>query len=371
MAISRYKTSDSIRWKAQVYLGKDKNGKQKRVKKEGFKTKKDAQQWEHRVRLQDIMFFEPKTFREVYDIWFEAYQYQVRESTLFKTTRLFEIHILPVFGETNIDDIKPYQVQRVINDWSTKYISHKKMAGYLKKIFAYAVMQDFIGENPFDKVIRPKRQVETKPDKNYWTKQELNLFVESCKDYPTLTYPIFRLLAYTGMRRQEILALTWEDFDALHGTISVNKALTRTAEGIKISLPKNKASEREIALDDETVEVLKAWRVEQSRLMLKLGYNTKRKDQIIFASTKNTHLSMPILNKWIKRICKDIGLRPITPHGFRHTHTSILLSEGVSIPEVQGRLGHADATTTLNIYAHIVKDQSEVANVFARAVNGK
>nr|WP_252898930.1 tyrosine-type recombinase/integrase [Secundilactobacillus odoratitofui] len=119
---------------------------------------------------------------------------------------------------------------------------------------------------------------------------------------------------------------------------------------------------RVISLDPQTTDVLKHWRSQQRRMFLELGFNTMNTDQLIFANTKNRFKSLNMPAKWLTKIIDDNHLEPrITVHGFRHSHASALFSAGASIKEVQTRLGHEDAQTTLNIYTHVTKNQEKAA----------
>ena len=92
-----------------------------------------------------------------------------------------------------------------------------------------------------------------------------------------------------------------------------------------------------------------------------LGINTLQPNQLMFSNTKNGYHSLNTPAKWLKPIIADHNLKPITIHGFRHSHASLLFSAGASIKEVQLRLGHADVATTLNIYTHVTKKQNKEA----------
>ena len=86
-----------------------------------------------------------------------------------------------------------------------------------------------------------------------------------------------------------------------------------------------------------------------------------QKEQLIFANNKNKFKSLNTPAKWLSKVIKEYDLKPITIHGFRHTHASALFSAGASIKEVQTRLGHSDVQTTLNIYTHVTKEQNKEA----------
>lgn len=92
-----------------------------------------------------------------------------------------------------------------------------------------------------------------------------------------------------------------------------------------------------------------------------MGFNTLQKKQLVFANLKNGYKSLNTPARWLKEIIKDSQLKPITIHGFRHTSASLLFEAGATIKEVQTRLGHDDAQTTLNIYTHVTQKQDNQA----------
>ena len=138
------------------------------------------------------------------------------------------------------------------------------------------------------------------------------------------------------------MALTWNDIDFTNQTLSVNKTL---AEGLNhrqfIDTPKTRSSIRTISVDSKTLEVLKEWRTQQRVLSLKHGHNTSSKHQEIFTNVEtNKRLNRVYANETLNLICKKNNFKRITVHGFRHTHCSLLFEAGLSVQEVQDRLGH-------------------------------
>lgn len=124
---------------------------------------------------------------------------------------------------------------------------------------------------------------------------------------------------------------------------------------------------RIIDMDKETMKIMKQWKLQQAQEMLKYGINTNSDNQLVFCTDKNKYLSINYPNNRMRNVQKRNGLKQITFHGLRHTHCSLLFSVGATIKEVQARLGHTDIQTTMNIYAHVTKeDKQGTANKFAQ-----
>lgn len=367
------------KWLFKTYLGTDPvTGRELTTTRRGYRTKKEAQINEKRLQYEVLEngFQKSKTttFQEVYELWFEQYKNTVKESTWAKTKEMFKQHIIPAYGSLKIDDINVKYCQKTINKWfkhtKTKY---KRLNNYTSNVFDYAIALEIINDNPTKKITIPKvkQEVIEETEHNFYTKEELTLFLNIVENYHNKqAYPLFRLLSFTGLRQGESLALTWHDIDFNNKTLTVNKTLTR-GEGNRLIVltPKTKKSARTISLDDKTLNILKLWRKEQQAQLLIHGFNTLNKKQLVFSNSNNTFLSPAKPRQWLLYAIRDHNIKSITIHGFRHTHCSLLFEAGASIQEVQERLGHGDIKTTMNIYNHVSeKIKEETAQKFANYI---
>lgn len=351
-SISKYTTKKGTFYRATIYAGIDpETGKQQNITKRGFKTKKEANAWADKTRVaiaqgeKKAMSTSKKlTFQELYEEWYGQYQLDVKPSTARKTEELFRLHILPAFGSFRLQAIKTQMIQRQVNYWHGFHSHYKTMYNYTRRLLAYGVKKKYITTNPADGITIPRKARTVQQSAPYWSREELNAFLAACKeDQRKDIYPFFRLLAYTGMRRGEILALEWSDFH--DGCITIRQAVSRDANGRPIiSTPKTASSARTLPLDAGTIQALEEWQ----------HYAT---GPFIFYGDKPMTDSIP--RKWLLQICKRIDLRPIKIHGLRHTHCSLLFEAGASIKEVQERLGHSSAEITLDIYTHLSQGTKE------------
>lgn len=378
--ISKYKKKDGkTYYKIKAYLGMNpETGKEINVTRQGFASKKDAELAISRLKVevedQGYQKASYTTFGELYELWFESvYKHNVKESTYVKTQELFKNHILPAFGHLRAEKISVTYCQRTVKTWCDTHSKYKVMKNYVSTVLDYAVMLGLIRDNPMKKVVTPKRKVNVDEEKveNFYSKEELQHFLECVRSDGMLRwFALFRLLAFTGFRKGEALALEWKDIDFLHGTVTVSKTLARGADNtLIIQLPKTKNSMRIIAVDEVTLGILKDWKKEQAIDLLKCGYNTLSKTQPIFTTYRNEYMQHATITNRINRIIKKHDLKKITTHGLRHTHCSLLFEAGVPIQEVKERLGHSDIQTTMNIYTHVTKKAKEkTAEKFAAFV---
>jgi Site-specific recombinase XerD len=354
------KKDGSTLWQYQTYLGVDEvTGKDIRTTRRGFSTKKQAQIDCNKI-LTDFAEngrnkIEVHTFKQLYDVWIDAYKLTVKQSTYIAVINNFKIHILPEFGNIRLDKLTTTYCQKVINAWH----KNTKICAYLKtrtnQVLRYALSKELIKSNPMANIIMPRAK-ERERNTKFYNKEQLSDFLVTVKDYNIKYYTFFHLLAYTGIRKGEALALQWQDIDTINNTLSVNKTIsTDLGGGACIQTPKTSYSKRIIQLDNKTLNILKEWRKYQRILYLKLGFNTGSDTQYLFTTFKNelTVLSSP--NVWLSRILHKCNLSHITVHSFRHTHCSLLFEAGATIKETQERLGHTDIKTTMNIYTHVTK----------------
>lgn len=364
-----------------AYLGVDPlTGKQKRTTRRGFKTKREARIAEAQLlaEIKENGFIEsPKqmTFEQVFNLWIPIYETTVKESTFQMQKDVIRLHILPKFGQARVDKITTQYCQTIVNEWFGYYSKYSNLIGLTQRILEFAVNNlNLIKDNPMKKVIRPKKKNELREDKykapTYSAKQ-LNDFLEKVKELdPGQMYVVFRIIAYTGMREGEVCGLKWTDFDEVNGTLAVRRTVARGKDYKKIlQNTKSVAGQRTIPLDQETIEVLKNWKKTQRIEMFKLGFNTNHKDQFIITNEFNEFQYSQYPYALLKKIRKKCEIDPITVHGLRHTHCTLLIESGASLKEVQDRMGHEDESMVLKVYLHINEEKkTEVGTNFANHI---
>ncbi|WP_142963544.1 tyrosine-type recombinase/integrase [Enterococcus faecalis] len=374
--------SGEKKWLFKTYLGKDLNGKPVQTTKRGFNTITDAKKAELQLQIDFLEKLEREkserekrkaNFEDIYLKWFAQYKNTVKQSTSAKTKQIFDNHILKAFGHLDINDITIAYAQEVLNSWfNHTQIKYKRYYNYAVNVIDYAIHLELVESNSniLKKLIMPRKQekIGEEEKKNYYTKEELLLFLETLRSLDNQkAYTLFYLLSFSGMRKGEALALNWKDIDFKNKTVSINKALTRGYESkLYVDTPKNNQSFRTISLDDSTIKVLKEWKINQKIGLESEGFTVKN-SQLIFSNSNNLLMNPQSTRKYILQVLKkNKELSYITTHGFRHTHCSLLFEAGATIKEVQERLGHSDIHTTMNIYTHVSKQiKVETANKFA------
>ena len=183
------------------------------------------------------------------------------------------------------------------------------------------------------------------------TGQQVRDVVEELRGKPLHTKVIIGL--FTGMRRAEILGLRWSHVDLDAKLITVREAVEETNTGQRLKEPKSKAGKRDITLPDIVVDTLRDYRRQQLELRLALGLGKLSDDVLIFARLDGSPESPRALSKEWAALAREMSLS-VTFHALRHTHASMLIDAGIDIVKIiSKRLGHANVSTTLDIYSHL------------------
>lgn len=249
----------------------------------------------------------------------------------------------------------------------------------LKAALGEAVDQGVLATNPAAKAKPPSARAAKSPEIHPWTGPQLRVFLSWCKDTGAANATAYHLLAYTGMRRGELLALRWRDLDLATARVSIRRSVgivkTKGEPEQLHEGPTKSARPRVIDLDPSTVEHLRAWRRERGSLAMQLV----RDDALIFSTPLGGHLhperfSRSFTDK-VAQCRRKLGAAAAPPaihlHDLRHTHASLLLAAGEQIKVVSERLGHASVAITHEIYEHVMPGrQAEAAARFAAIVDG-
>jgi integrase-like protein len=373
------KTDGKKYYKVKVYLGKDENGRRRETTRRGFATRKEALLCEAKIKTEiannGLLNTDVTIFKEIYELWYEGYQHTIKESTLLVNQHIFNL-LLDKMGSMQLKKITLPYCQKVINVYSKtfSFAVLKKIKIYGSMILDYAVKMKIIHTNPMKDVLLPKKNDDiTSDDKDkYYSKEELRQFLTLVDNEQDIKLTaMFRVLAFTGIRKGELQALEWSDIDLTNNTITINKTLAlNTDKKVVVQTPKSKSSIRIISIDEQTASILKRWKFKQKEKFLMVGTRYKKNQPCFTEEVTNSYLYLNFMNANLKRICKKNNFKEIKVHGFRHTHCSLLFESGITIQEVQERLGHSDLKTTMSIYAHVTeKQKEEVGKKFAKYVN--
>lgn len=370
--IKSYKSKGKTKYMFKVYLGTDPlTGKRIDTTRRGFSSAREAKQALTQLKAEfDAGKFKTKaqdmTLGELFKMWWAVYEPSVKISTSYNRYSAYSKHFKK-YDDLKLSKLNTLWAQDVVNELAREFKSYKTLLSVLRLIINYGIRLELIEKDPFALVVYPKPlEKSTKVhsiENNFYSKDELKLFLDRAKKLPNpVYYPFFRLLAYSGIRAGEISALNWSDIDFDEHTLSITKTVSR---GLRkhsnfITKPKTKKSNRTIFIDDETLQVLKAWKTTQAKMLLAKGINALSDSQLIFPKRGNQIAGTTSANSRLRVLYnQNPDLRRISIHGFRHTHATLLLEAGLNIKDVQERLGHKNVQVTLNIYSHVTQQKKQ------------
>ena len=281
-------------------------------------------------------------FCNYYEKWITIYKEgAIRNSTMqkYKLTSRWLKKIAP---NLKIREINRITYQEILNKYAENHERQSTMDFHhqLKAARLDAVDEGLISKDPTRKAIIKGKAPREKKVK-YLNQFELQKLISDLDLKNEINFDwLIYLVAKTGLRFSEALAITPKDFDFPRQILNVDKTWNYKESG-GFEPTKNKSSERKVQLDWQTV-------IQFSELIKEM-----EEDKPIFISKK---IYNSTINDILKRHCNNVGISVISIHGLRHTHASILLYAGVSIASVAHRLGHASMSTTQKTYLHIIQE---------------
>lgn len=301
---------------------------------------------------------ETNFFHEYYALWIGVYKEgAVRKVTMDKY-RMTLAWLRKLAPELRLCDVSRVTYQQLLNDYALYHERQTTMDFHhqLKGAIMDAVDDGLIAKDPTRKaIIKGKTPVPKKI--KYLNQFELHTLLSGLNLNGELNWDwLILLIAKTGMRFSEAIALTPKDFDFAHQTLSISKTWDYKGDG-GFMPTKNRSSVRKIQIDWQTV-------VQFSALVKGLS-----PDAPIFLIKNKIYNST--INDILARRCKRAKVPVISVHGLRHTHASLLLFAGVSIASVARRLGHSSMTTTQKTYLHIIQElENQDVDLVMRSLSG-
>jgi integrase len=346
-------------WRVHVYLGADaRTGKQRYLTRTVRGTKRDAEKVRAELVAQAVggKFGETAagTVADVAERWLKHLEPDISPATASAYRVYLRNWIVPRLGEKKVDRLRPADLDRFYASLR-KHLSAAsvlKVHSILRAALGQAVRWQMITENPAvhaspPRPVRPPVQAPTPDD-------VARLLAAAQTEDPEFALYL-RLAAVTGARRGELCALRWADIDLEGGQVVVARSLAVGNDGVVVKKTKTDRARR-LALDDATVTALR----EQQRLAEErarvCGVELSSKAYVFARDPEGQAPWRPDSGATgrFMRLRDQLGLKGIRLHDLRHYVATHLLEAGVPVRAVSERLGHANATTTLGIYAHAV-----------------
>ena len=225
----------------------------------------------------------------------------------------------------------------------------------LTRALGDAVRLGMLARNPAEHVDRPRPQ---EREMLTWTPKQARAFLASVES--DRLYALWVLYLTAGLRRGEALGLRWADIDLDARRLAVRRTLVAVGYKVEWSQPKTERSRRVVALDPDTILVLKAHRKAQLEERLAIGADYED-DDLVFCTVAGAPLHPQYVSKTFERLAEAGSLPVIRLHDLRHTSATLLLDQGVPLKVVSERLGHSSVSITADLYQHVLEHMQDEA----------
>ena len=367
MARGSIKSAGKGKWRIRLYLGEDSLGKQRywNHTHEGKQYEAEAILAEKVLELSQTgdIIAKQKILIEKYlaDWKTSSLKGSVSEKTFESYSWIIEKYITPEIGIYQLSKLTPATIQSFYNKMRSEYNLSPRTVRYahsiLRRALQQAVKWKMIPSNSCDLVTLPQQ---SKEEMKAMTQEQAKAFLKAAEG--DRLKPLFETLIMTGMRYGEAYGLKWSDIDFKNNTISIKRALSRPRNtDWVLKEPKTKGSKRVIEVPEKTLDALRKQKAMIAAEKLKATEYTD--NNFVFPNTLGQPLEhSKVVSRHFKPILEKAGLECFRPYDLRHTAATLLLQAGVPIKTVSERLGHSNASTTLNVYAHVLPGQQAEAS---------
>lgn len=358
----RKRSKDS--YSIKVSVGKDAAGKYKFRWTTVKGTKKDAEkrlgEILHQLDTGTFMKSGKITVAEYLGKWLTDYAKVKLSPRGFERYRdIIRQHFIPDIGNITLTQLKPEHLQKHYTTCHDKGLSARTVRYHhavIHKVLETALKWGLVSRNVADGLDLPpirRTQMQT------WDEEEVTRFLLTAKESPY--YVLFHTALFTGMRRSELLGLSWQNVDLLFSQVSVTRSLHQLKDGNYVfTEPKSAKSRRTIALSPSVILLLKEHKEKQEFERLTLGKPLVDAN-LVFSTLEGEPLRPNTITRAWVTLAARAGVKAIRLHDARHTHASIMLKQGVHPKIVQEQLGHSSIEITLDIYSHVMPGLQEAA----------
>lgn len=331
-----------------------------------FDTKREALSWLAEVRVQAERGLLPEpdrvTVAEFLRSWLEVVSPTVKPATADTYRQVAETRIIPELGQARLQGLKPADIQAFLAKLLNRGLSPASVRltfAVLRRACRTAVDLGLLAVSPTDRV-RPPRV--GRRDFPLLGPEDVARLLAAVRQGSPGLYPVFALLATTGIRVGEARALTWDDVDLEGGRVLVRRTIRRIGGRWVITEPKSAAGRRQVTIPAELIPVLKEQRrtVLERRLRAGAAWDSACGD-LVFPTETGRPLPYRAIREALVRACRAAGLPELRVHDLRHLHATCLLAFGVNVRAVAERLGHSQPGVTLSLYAHLTPGLQEQA----------
>jgi len=360
-------------WEFRIELGSDLKGKRLRKRFTVRGTKKDAET--RRAEMVRLInkgdYIEPSSMplADYLRIWERDYVNIHLELTTARSYRSsIYTHLIPSIGHVRLNELRKPHLNKYFLKLKGKGLKSKTLRNHymvLQSMITWAMDNNDLTRNPLEKISASEGIFKDglKQEMEILDPKEVILVLDVAKQWYPIYYSAFYLDLYTGLRRSELMGLTWVDVDWTNRKINVNKGRHRIKKETIITPPKTTNSRRKISISDQDLNVLKEYKEWLQDKEQQLGVKITEDSDFIFRNETLTPMLPDSLSKnWVNLI-KRAGIKKnVRFHDVRHTHASLLVHKGINFKIIQKRMGHWSVSLTLDTYSHLMQGDDEVAS---------
>ena len=358
------------KYKVRVnYISDDGTPKQLTRTAYGSEAAKDLErQLNKEIKTKGENSIKNLTVQELFEKCAVAKKFEIREITLDKLTRRYNIYIKPTMANIRIDRLNAATLQewkQTIEEKGLSLSTRKSAYSVFRLILNFAVKMEYLERNPLLKVGNFKDTVTVKKEMSIYTADQFTKFIGTARKQALICemkdrslseweyYVFFAIAFYTGLRKGEIHALRWSDTtDTL---LHVKRSITQKLRGEdRETAPKNSSSIRVLQIPLPLIKILKEHKIRKEK---QEHFSIEHR----ICGTDERCLRDSTIQNRNNYYAELSGLDSIRIHDFRHSHVSVLANEGINIQEIARRLGHARVEMTWNTYSHLYPREEERA----------
>lgn len=360
-------------WSVVVDVGVKEDGARKQQWRGGFPTRREAERELTRIlrTLQTGEYVTP-TNETLGDFlvreWLPSVRATVRPTTFRSYEMHVRMHIQARLGSTPLQRLTGAQINAFYADLAASGrhrgnaplspATVRRVHAVLHRALRDAVRWDRLPRNPADLADPPRQRASSSREMTTWTPGEAERFLDHVADDRVFALWVFLLT--TGVRRGEAAGLRWQDVDLDSGRAAIKQARVAVGYEVQVAAPKTGRSRRSVALDPDTVAILRAHRKVQMEERLFCGPGWEETG-LVFVQPDGSAIHPDRITKLFDRAVRESGLPRIRLHDIRHTHATLALQAGLHPKVVSDRLGHSSTTVTLDIYSHVIPALQEEA----------
>jgi len=363
-------------WRLFASGGKGPNGQRKRFTKTvkaGSKREAEKLLAQFVAEVEKGLFVESAklTLADFAERWLRDHgEKNLAPKTLHRYRQLLNHRILPALGHLKLEQVRPAHLMEFYSSLRAEGVRLDGKAGQLsgKTVLAHhrllssllqdAVQWQLIASNPCSRVEPPKAK---RAATACYDEEQVASMLQALECEPLKYQVLIWLALATGARRGELMGLEWQHLDTKSNLLTICQASQYLPRlGCFLKEPKNDSSKRVVAIPQSVMDLLRQLRLKQVEDRLRLGDLWTDSGRIFLMwDGKPMHPETP--SRWWPKFLQKHNLDPLPFHGLRHTSATLLIHGGLNLKAISSRLGHANTTTTVNIYAHALKSSDREA----------